>query len=81
MMRLIRSIDWAPLFLAALFLGVAPVTPRPHLIEKLAMLVSGTLSRPVDIFDLFMHGAPTLLCIIKLADTIRHKKNGGSPER
>jgi len=53
--------------LPALLLGLAPFYPEPHLWEKLKMLADGTLSRPIDIFDLFLHGAPSVLLIIKLA--------------
>jgi hypothetical protein len=34
--------------------------------EKLKMLAAGTLSRPIDIFDLLYHGAPWLLLALKL---------------
>jgi hypothetical protein len=30
------------------------------------MLAAGTLSRPIDIFDLFMHGAPLVVLVLKL---------------
>jgi hypothetical protein len=36
------------------------------LIEKLRMLSQGTLSRPIDIFDLFYHLAPMVLLGIRL---------------
>jgi hypothetical protein len=54
------------LILAALTLGLAPFFPEPHLWEKLKMLVAGTLTRPVDIFDMLMHAAPFVLLIAKL---------------
>ena len=50
----------------AVFLAVAPLTPEPHLWQKLKMLFAGTLSRPIDIFDLFLHGVPLLLLVLKL---------------
>ena len=50
----------------AVFLAVAPFTPEPHLWQKLKMLFAGTLTRPVDIFDLFLHGVPLLLLVLKL---------------
>ena len=50
----------------AVFLAVAPFTPEPHLWQKLKMLFAGTLSRPIDIFDLFLHGVPLLLLVLKL---------------
>ncbi|MBS0125321.1 RND transporter [Thetidibacter halocola] len=48
-------------------LGLAPFTPEPHVWEKLKMLAAGDLIRPIDIFDLLMHGAPWLLLAAKLA--------------
>ena len=62
-------IDRQPLALfviASLTLGLAPVLPEPHLVEKLRMLASGEVSRPLDICDLVMHGAPWALLILKL---------------
>jgi hypothetical protein len=49
-----------------LTLGLAPFTPEPHLWEKLKMLLSGELGKPMDIFDLLLHGSPWLLLILKL---------------
>jgi hypothetical protein len=49
-----------------LTLGLAPFVPEPHLWEKLGMLASGELVRPLDIFDLLLHGSPWLLLIGKL---------------
>jgi hypothetical protein len=54
------------LAMAAVLLGLAPFLPEPHLWEKLKMLVAGTLVRPIDIFDLFLHGAPAVLLLLKL---------------
>ena len=53
--------------LVALTLGLAPFFPEPHIWQKLNMLISGELVLPLDIFDLFLHGAPWLLLFIKLA--------------
>ncbi len=61
--------DRQPLYvflILALTLGLAPFAPEPHVWEKLKMLAAGTLSRPIDIFDLFMHGTPWLLLGMKL---------------
>lgn len=44
----------------SLTLGLAPFTP-PHVVEKLSMLAAGRLVRPIDQFDLVMHGAPWLV--------------------
>ncbi len=54
------------LILAALTLGLAPFVPEPHIWEKLKMLAAGTLTRPIDIFDLMLHAAPWLLLAAKL---------------
>ncbi|MCU7863724.1 MAG: RND transporter [Candidatus Thiodiazotropha sp. (ex Lucinoma borealis)] len=50
----------------AALLGMAPFFPEPHLWEKLKMLAAGALQRPIDIFDLLMHGVPLILLAIKL---------------
>jgi hypothetical protein len=67
--RTLAAIDRMPLLIAliaALTLGLAPFVPEPHLWEKLRMLATGTLTRPIDIFDLILHGAPWLLLGVKL---------------
>ncbi|MCE5972471.1 RND transporter [Sinirhodobacter sp. WL0062] len=50
----------------ALLLGLAPFTPEPHVWEKLKMLAAGTLVRPLDWFDLLLHGMPWLVLAAKL---------------
>ena len=63
-------LDRIPLLLflvAALTLGLAPFVPEPHLWEKLKMLASGTLRRPIDIFDMLLHATPWVLLIAKVA--------------
>ena len=66
MKKLLNNIHTIPLAIAALFLGLAPFMPEPHLWEKLKMLLDGSLSKPIDIFDLFMHGTPLVLLTLKL---------------
>ena len=67
------------LVIAALALGLAPLTPEPHLWEKLKMLMAGTLSRPIDIFDLVMHATlPLLLAIRLIRMALSGKKRGQS---
>ncbi|MDV7143172.1 RND transporter [Tropicimonas sp. TH_r6] len=65
-MRLLDRINATTLAIVALLLGLAPFRPEPHLVEKLRMLAQGTLSRPIDIFDLALHGVPILLLALKL---------------
>ena len=69
MSALLQKLDQAPLaifLIAALTLGLAPFVPEPHVWEKLKMLSAGELTRPIDIFDLFLHGAPWVLLALKL---------------
>ena len=54
------------LIVVCLTLGLAPFTPEPHLLEKLRMLTEGELTRPIDIFDLVLHGTPWVLLVLKL---------------
>lgn len=66
-LRWLDSIPMIPLVVGAVLLGIAPVNPEPHLWQKLKMLAAGRLTQPVDIFDLFMHGALLLVLALKLA--------------
>ena len=62
-------IDRQPLVvfvILALLLGLAPFTPEPHVWQKLKMLADGSLVKPLDIFDLFLHGLPWALLLLKL---------------
>lgn len=54
------------LVILCLTLGLAPFVPEPHIWEKLKMLAAGTLTRPIDIFDLLLHGAPFVLLLLRL---------------
>ena len=64
MEKFFDSLPWGLLIIACLSLGLAPYNP-PHLVEKLQMLFKGRLERPIDWFDLFMHGLPWLLLVLK----------------
>jgi hypothetical protein len=69
MKALLEKVDQLPLTLflvLALTLGLAPFVPEPHVWEKLKMLAAGELVRPIDIFDLLLHGLPWLLLGVKL---------------
>ena len=54
------------LIAGALLLGLSPFMPQPHLLEKLGMLVAGTLKQPIDIFDLLLHASLPVLLALKL---------------
>jgi len=67
--KLFAWLDRIPMQMIALpaaLLALAPFVPEPHLWQKLKMLADGTLSKPIDLFDLFLHGAPLILLAIKL---------------
>ncbi|MGD9215724.1 MAG: hypothetical protein PVJ84_12970 [Desulfobacteraceae bacterium] len=66
MFNWLDKIPYSMLIVFAIFMLLAPFRPMPHVVEKLMMLKNGTLSKPIDIFDLFYHLIPTILLIIKL---------------
>jgi hypothetical protein len=65
-MRWLDNIPTGLLAAVALLMLFAPFVPEPHLWQKLKMLAAGTLSRPLDIFDLFWHLLPAGLFALKL---------------
>lgn len=67
MMKWLDNFPLHWLILLALWMAVAPITPEPHVWEKLRLLSQGQLTRPLDIFDLLMHGTPGVLLLIRLA--------------
>ncbi len=67
MRDLLARIPFHIVLMVALTLGLAPFVPEPHVWEKLRMLAEGSLRRPIDIFDLCLHGAPWLLLFAKIA--------------
>lgn len=69
MLNWLDNIPYLLLIALAVFMLLAPFKPMPHVVEKLIMLKNGTLSKPLDIFDLFYHLVPTVLLVIKI---IRH---------
>ena len=72
MLNWIDRLPVKALLVVAVFFALAPFQPEPHLFEKLKMLYHGELTRPIDIFDLFMHSLPIALLAIRL---IRMKMN------
>jgi hypothetical protein len=66
MRNLFNKIPLPLLVVVCLTLGLAPFTPEPHLLEKLRMLTEGQLAKPIDIFDLVLHGTPWILLVLKL---------------
>lgn len=74
MLRFLDSIPYPVLIVAAILMLLAPFEPMPHVAEKLIMLRQGTLTRPIDIFDLFFHLAPSILLVLKV---IRDRRQRG----
>ena len=69
----INKIPTDILIFAAIILGLAPFVPEPHIWQKIKMLVSGELTRPLDIFDLMMHSAPAVLLLVKISLQSKNK--------
>ena len=74
-MEFLESIPIPVLVVLCLTLGLAPFVPEPHIWQKLKMLAQGDLKKPIDIFDLLMHGAPFILLALRLLSGM---KSGGS---
>ena len=64
--RLIDRLPMVWVAVLAIWLAAAPMVPEPHLLEKWRMLLQGTLTRPLDVFDFFLHTVPLLVLLIKL---------------
>ena len=70
-MKWLDRIPTSLLVAAAVFLGLAPFVPEPHVVVKFRRLGQGNLTRPVDLFDLFYHLLPLFLLALKL---VRNRK-------
>jgi len=66
MWSIIDKIPYSILIVAAVLMILAPFKPTPHVLEKIIMLKNGTLTRPIDIFDLFYHLVPTIILGLKI---------------
>jgi len=73
-MRWIDRIPLLLLILLAAWMAVAPISPEPHLVEKVRMLSQGALTRPLDIFDLLYHLAPMVLLAVKVWRMVKAKQ-------
>ena len=72
MLTWLDRLSMGPAIFITLLLGLAPLIPEPHLWEKLRMLFSGSLTQPLDVFDLFLHSTPAILLAIKW---VRRRQN------
>jgi len=66
-------LDYKFLIPLVLLLGFAPFFPQPHIVEKIRMLMAGTLKRPLDIFDLFWHAWPFMLLAYRIVRGMSNK--------
>lgn len=56
--------NWKLLILLCLALGLAPFYPEPHIWGKLKWISGGAIGmKPMDWFDVFLHGFPFILLI------------------
>ncbi len=69
-----RKISYVILIPVALLMAIQPIGQQPHLLEKLRMLVGGSLRRPIDIFDLALHGTGLVLLIWKIVADLAAKR-------
>ena len=63
---ILDKIPYSILIVIAVFMLLAPFKPMPHVLEKFIMLKNGTLTKPIDIFDLFFHLVPTIILLLKI---------------
>lgn len=71
--KFFTNLPLSMIIILCLTIGLAPFNP-PHLWEKLQMLVKGQLVKPVDWFDLFLHGIPWILLLIKIGYLLKGSK-------
>ncbi len=77
-MQFIDRIPFPMLIVLALLMLAAPFVPEPHIVQKLKMLSEGTLTRPLDIFDVFWHLLPSIILVIKVARLSRRTEKDGA---
>lgn len=72
-LELVDQLNWGIIIIICGTLGLAPFVP-PHIIEKLSMLIKGHLIKPVDWFDLLLHGTPWIILILKIIAFLNKKE-------
>ena len=56
--------NWKIVLLLCLTLGLAPYFPEPHILGKIKWIMGGaTGMKPMDWFDVLLHGFPFVLLI------------------
>lgn len=59
------KMPYSVLIVITIMMLLAPMAAMPHVVEKILMLINGTLTKPIDIFDLLLHLFPLILLILK----------------
>lgn len=68
-LSVVDQLNWGLVIVLCATLGLAPFSP-PHIVEKLLMLIRGNLVKPLDWFDLLLHGFPWILLILKIMASV-----------
>jgi hypothetical protein len=74
MLKYFDRIPLGPLVIITLVMAFAPFVPEPHLLEKTRMLITGNLTKGIDIFDLFWHSFLIVVLVIRLFRSWQLKK-------
>ena len=60
-------IPFPVLIVICAFMLLAPISPEPHLIQKLNWVASGQVFKAIDVFDVFWHLLPSVVLLLKIA--------------
>ncbi len=71
-LQFIDKLPYPTLIIVALLMLAAPFVSEPHLLEKMRMLMDGTLTKPLDMFDVVWHLLPAILLGVKF---VRSRRN------
>ena len=72
-LSVVDQLNWGIVIVLCATLGLAPFAP-PHIVEKVSMLIRGNLIKPLDWFDLLLHGFPWILLILKIMASVIKEK-------
>ena len=77
-LSLVDKLDWTIILIVCATLGLAPFSP-PHIVEKITLLINGDLVKPIDWFDLLLHGFPWIILTLKAV--VHFKKANKSAQK
>ncbi|HEX9655742.1 MAG TPA: hypothetical protein VGB89_02360 [Bacteroidota bacterium] len=60
-LKAVASFRTWPLLIGTLLLAFAPFIPQSHLVQKFKLFMNGSLTNPIDIFDVFYHSLGLLV--------------------